>query len=1399
MIPDNTEESLAENSAWQPSDLDFDSSSAYATAWDAAPSRKPRRKKFGLTNSQKKEARRAARGRRLRRTTSEPIQNDTYSPSNARPQSANASPSSTFGGGPTSGPQNRVSKRTLRKTSSFSSYTSPPLDAGSENWNPNIITQDEAIDSPNVENKSKSPLSPMQEHPKSRPRKIRALSDYDDLQKSFAELAKDSNATTAWDDATPTFNNTSLAFDFDDYECSSPSGSVATRNSSRKRAPFGSSNDDMLSISSSGFLNDIASNGGGLKRAKSRSRIYPQNSQSSKLNTTTSLRRESTIDSDDSQTHASEDDINCSDLDKSMEKAEKPSHNSATMDNAGVQMPPLTRRTSSSKFDAAVFGSIPCMSKHHFSAEELYLSMSSVEDLKFLINNLRKEKRRVATSFGQVAMWTVSLPSQWSSERRAKLLNWSTKTLGFSMRTGGPSVVFLNISASQAPNILSQLEAAFSLNRNRKHGKPKPSDNNLPTSIFVNIEQPTQPSPFSTTKRDMVHESSEPATLDDNLINAVTNLNLNATTPESSNICAQNTLSSDDLDSNVRTYTIADEDAMTHQSRPSGEHAIGGRDMANHIYVVSPRRSRGTRVSSGRPLRTPKLLINSAGLMSTRAASPFAVPSMQVCLETPHMTRRSCQENKSSVRDWGVSAACPKTITLELLKRLEAEEKSQEKNEVLDQSFETEEGNDTDTVLDSDDDLHDTFEDTLFPMNTSPDRRSSMGTAAFASLNLHDETQKVGDNDRMTRRRIGSLAKHRRISLFANTMQSRNSIRPSRKSHFAGCARMSIAETSLALHDEKRFSFLPAKVSEISSFDHSNKLEIDQNPLMESGILSTVLSFLDERELLCGVSPVCSFWADVCTEAHATLMLSSVGCLENIDDFEDLDVLPVENQSIMRSMEKNWKYLINQYPWACFLSEGAFKKVYKVWNSATEAEEAISVMDIDLIESTGNKNVVGAELAVSAMLSSLVRRNICPNFVLTRRVFTCPYEPPPSHWGCEENKKPKGAKYAANKSNQRKPGEPKKKDQGRYQYMRMELCSDGDAEEYLKRQKNESISCVQAQHILFQVAFALHVAADRFCMKHYDMKLLNIFLQRPSNESKYTTLRYGLGSHVFSLKMKTDETVIAKLADYGTANIEPESNGKPATIGQFTTLENTPPEFMIFGDAAKQGHGHDAFGLGLSMLHLFTGHAPYEEILEEVVCPPGLKQKLRRVWEDETVEGYSVIRSVIWADVYTDDDGDVIEGEPDEVLYDTLYRYLVLFGIPTVKNGTKEQGQVWTAITSALEGKHRGGRGNKTFGKGGCNRNKSESDVTRFNMDRKKYSIQFGSNKYILRARRALEEVEGGMELLLSLVCFDPEKRATACDVLNSQFMAPFRQPRSHFDADEDDTSFMSFMAYATS
>jgi hypothetical protein len=169
--------------------------------------------------------------------------------------------------------------------------------------------------------------------------------------------------------------------------------------------------------------------------------------------------------------------------------------------------------------------------------------------------------------------------------------------------------------------------------------------------------------------------------------------------------------------------------------------------------------------------------------------------------------------------------------------------------------------------------------------------------------------------------------------------------------------------------------------------------------------------------------------------------------------------------------------------------------------------------DLKEVQSTGNIDIVGAEIAVSVLLGSLVRRGVCPNFVSTRGVFSSPFEPPKHCWGTATNKTPKGDSYNSSKTFIR-PKEPTK--HGRYLFVRMELCVEGDAEEFLKRQSDEALAPCQSRQILFQIAFALHIGAERCNLKHYDLKLLNVFLQRVNHlKNGEVVLRYGLGEHVF--------------------------------------------------------------------------------------------------------------------------------------------------------------------------------------------------------------------------------------------------------------------------------------------
>jgi len=1105
-----------------------------------------------------------------------------------------------------------------------------------------------------------------------------------------------------------------------------------------------------------------------------------------------------------------------------------------SIDNGGDAsfLPPL-HRASSAKFAASLFGtSVP---SKQLSTDLIIETMPCFADVRHLIRALKKEKKRASAL--PTINWTVAPLKDWTPERRVAFLQWSTKQVGFTVRSGGGSLAYLQISKAKGAEVLNSLTEAhkYYTKLSKSNGKAGAG----PIPMELSVQKPMQSSPIIDASLGDVkprrllglgrNRREHDQSIDADLLHTMKAMSISPVEPAAST--NKRRVSSTKLVRNVTVEPVLEGstssfdglgDFLLKPPRLSGEHQIRGQDLVSHLHGLSPmaptrrpRRSLGSdlglRIETGEPSPMVPPPPSSARSHGTKRLS-FG----QECLETPQV-KQMHWEGRSGGRDWGAHPGCPMDITDRLLRLLE--ERYEEESDLppacsqtscfLDTEFEAvagsspaEDGFETEDLIieeEDDGDFASNDDDDDIEMLLPPRRSSVAAAAAFSSLRLDDRSTLLGPpSPQVFQRRRQAMAKHRRVSLAVQPFDTR-ALRAARMPSFARnmSRRSSVLHPRLSTFGDAATFATAEALPEVST----DVEETPENPLLQATMLGNVFSYLGEGDLLLRTSPVCTLWADVSTEAHATLVLSSVGCsamgneagtdgsLETeIDDVED-EQNEAKTNHVMKSMEKSWSYLLESFPWACFLSDGAFKRVYKVYNKVTGLEEAVSVMDIDEIENTGNVHVVGAELAVSAMLASLVRRNVCPNFVVTRRVFTCPFEPPASHWGCSENKRPKSRAYNPNKRAGRKPRQPSKNKSGRYQYMRMELCQEGDAEEYLKRMPDEMTTTCVARTMLFQMAFSLYTAADRYSLKHYDVKLLNFFLQKVDDKSDKasTVLRYGLGSLNFALEMPTDTGVIVKLADYGTATVQSETNGQPVTIGQFTTLENSPPEFMILGDAATQGHGHDAFGLGLCMLHLFTGHRPYEEILEEVSCPPGLRKKLTKIYLEHS--GYDVIRSLMLAEVEVDEDEAIVDGEPDEVLLDTLYRYLVLFGIPEDKYQQKEHGRVWRAITSCLEG----GKGK---GYGGKRRRKGPDQNT-FEHHQKQYSLLMGNNEYIARARSRLQSMEGGMELLQALTNFDPSKRASMSDVLNSTFMATLRE-EGKTSYCEERCNVMSFLSYAT-
>lgn len=246
---------------------------------------------------------------------------------------------------------------------------------------------------------------------------------------------------------------------------------------------------------------------------------------------------------------------------------------------------------------------------------------------------------------------------------------------------------------------------------------------------------------------------------------------------------------------------------------------------------------------------------------------------------------------------------------------------------------------DADVALDSDDDSEiasincDTMDTFSTAEVTSKKigfaRCDSVGASALDLLHLDDTVNDFGQSPTYDRRRTMKLRKYARMSLCVAAAS--DFLQPKLKRCY-------------------RLSESPTKKSSLRGTPINN--------IVESSAFSHILSYLNEGELIHSASLVCTRWADEAAEALGSLMLISVGCDPSLNDMAvdddsslseasgvaDSKAASSVQSSVAKSMERGWSHLMDRFPWAHFLSDGAFKTVYKVWNHRCENYEALSVM-----------------------------------------------------------------------------------------------------------------------------------------------------------------------------------------------------------------------------------------------------------------------------------------------------------------------------------------------------------------------------------------------------------------------------------------------------------------------
>ncbi len=94
--------------------------------------------------------------------------------------------------------------------------------------------------------------------------------------------------------------------------------------------------------------------------------------------------------------------------------------------------------------------------------ERVLETMPSIDDLTFLINELKNEERRNRNVMvGAGDMWKIAPPlQQWTSHRRTTFIHWATTSLGFIVRSAGMGYMFVIIHKKRGLQLMELLEQA---------------------------------------------------------------------------------------------------------------------------------------------------------------------------------------------------------------------------------------------------------------------------------------------------------------------------------------------------------------------------------------------------------------------------------------------------------------------------------------------------------------------------------------------------------------------------------------------------------------------------------------------------------------------------------------------------------------------------------------------------------------------------------------------------------------------------------------------------------------------------------------------------------------------------------------------------------------------------
>jgi hypothetical protein len=219
---------------------------------------------------------------------------------------------------------------------------------------------------------------------------------------------------------------------------------------------------------------------------------------------------------------------------------------------------------------------------------------------------------------------------------------------------------------------------------------------------------------------------------------------------------------------------------------------------------------------------------------------------------------------------------------------------------------------------------------------------------------------------------------------------------------------------------------------------------------------------------------------------------------------------------------KGYQSFVKKYSRGFLVGAGACKSVYCLESYGGE-KTALGVVDVVDLTLRGLEEAIHRETEISLMCSTIADLNISPCMVKILKAFYTQSDISLKIWErVLATGKPIDSSAVLKKDCRT----------GSFLYVHMEYCDIGDLETFIREIKLPSVEMVRS--FLFQMFFGLFCCRALLTLRHFDIKLLNFFLQ-----TKEHSISFCLGSDTYCIPETTGRFLLVKLGDFGSAETSP--------------------------------------------------------------------------------------------------------------------------------------------------------------------------------------------------------------------------------------------------------------------